>query len=70
MASAGILEWTASLRSELEARGCRHCGGSRKRIAFLTDGLVVPKLLSHLGLPTETPVLAPARAPPEPGLAW
>jgi len=37
----------------------------RELIAFLTDGLVVRKILEHLGLPTEPPRLAPARAPPE-----
>jgi len=42
-----------------------HCGGLRELIAFLTDGLVVRKILEHLGLPTEPPRLAPARAPPE-----
>ena len=49
---------------------CPHCGGTRKLIALLTDGLVVRKILAHLGLSTEAPVLAPARAPPEPELAW
>jgi len=44
---------------------CDHCGGRRRLIAFLTDGLVVRKILAHLGLPTEPPHLAPARAPPE-----
>ena len=44
--------------------------GPGKLIAFLTDGLVVRKILSHLGLPTEPPALAPARAPPERELAW
>jgi len=43
---------------------CPHCGGLRELIAFLTDGLVVRKILEHLGLPTEPPSLAPARAPP------
>ncbi|MFM7295689.1 MAG: ATP-dependent helicase HrpA [Planctomycetota bacterium] len=47
-----------------------HCEGPRKLIALLTDGLVVRKILTHLGLSTEPPALAPARAPPEPELAW
>ncbi|MBK7641772.1 MAG: transposase [Planctomycetes bacterium] len=55
---------------EIDVLICPHCGGPRKLIAFLTDGLVVRKILSHLGLPTEPPALAPARAPPEPELAW
>ncbi|MBK7645263.1 MAG: transposase [Planctomycetes bacterium] len=55
---------------EIDVLVCPHCGGRRKLIAFLTDGLVVRKILAHLGLSTEPPVLAPARAPPEPELAW
>jgi hypothetical protein len=55
---------------EIDVLVCPHCGGRRKLIAFLTDGLVVRKILAHLGLPTEPPALAPARAPPEPELGW
>jgi len=43
---------------------------ARRTGAYLTDGLVVLKILTHLGLSTEPPALAPARAPPEPELAW
>ncbi len=32
--------------------------------AFLTEPTSVKSVLEHLGLPTEPPVLAPARAPP------
>ena len=49
---------------------CPHCGGTRRLIALLTDGLVVHKILAHLGLSTEPPPIAPARAPLEPELAW
>ncbi len=47
-----------------------HCGGARKLIALLTDGLVVRKILAHLGLSTGPPRRAPARASLEPELAW
>ena len=40
---------------------CPHCGGRRKLIALISDGVVVRKILDHLGLPTEPPRLAPAR---------
>jgi hypothetical protein len=46
-----------------------HCGGPRRLIAFLTDGLVVRRIQSHLSLPTEPPALTPAQAPPDPELA-
>ncbi len=49
---------------------CPHCAGTRKLIALLTDGLVVRKILAHLGLSTEPPPRAPARAPPEHEFAW
>ena len=54
----------------IDALTCPWCGGPRKLIALLTDGLVVRKILEHLNLPTEPLPLAPARAPPEPVFAW
>ena len=50
---------------ELDVLTCDHCAGRRKLIAFLADGQVVRKILAHLGLATEPPQLAPARARPE-----
>ena len=50
---------------EIDALTCPYCGAKRKLIALLTDGQVVRKILAHLGLATEAPRLAPARAPPE-----
>ena len=44
---------------------CPHCGGRRVLIAFITDAPVVHRILSHIGLPTEQPAVAPARAPPQ-----
>jgi hypothetical protein len=49
---------------------CPHCGGERKLIALITERAVVRKILDHLGLPTAPPALAPARAPPQPELAF
>jgi hypothetical protein len=40
---------------------CPHCGTRRKLIAWITDGVVVRKILDHLGLPSEPPILARAR---------
>jgi hypothetical protein len=44
---------------------CPHCGGGRLLIAFITDDAAVHKILSHVGLPTEPPPVAAARAPPQ-----
>jgi hypothetical protein len=66
------LTW-AELRKRvfaIDVLTCPHCGGPRELIALIHDGLVVRKILTHLGLPTEPPPLAPARAPPEPDFAW
>ena len=49
---------------------CPYCSGPRTLLALLTDGPLVRKILAHLALATEPPVLAPVRAPPEPALAW
>ena len=37
----------------------------REVIAMISDPFVVRKILSHLGLPTEPPRVAPARPPPQ-----
>ncbi len=50
---------------EIDALSCPYCGGKRELIALLTDGAVVRRILAHLGLDTQAPRLAPARAPPE-----
>ena len=44
---------------------CPHCGGRRGLIAFITDPLVVLRILDHVGLPTVAPDIAAARAPPQ-----
>ena len=48
---------------DMDVLVCEHCGGKREVIAFLTETRVVH--LAHLGLPTESPPIAPARPPPE-----
>jgi hypothetical protein len=43
---------------------CPHCGGDMRLIAFITDAPNVRAILAHLGEPTSTPRIAPARGPP------
>jgi hypothetical protein len=50
---------------EIDVLTCPWCGGRRKLIALITAGSVVRRILEHLGLPTNAPVPAPARSPPE-----
>ena len=44
---------------------CPRCHGTMQTIQVVENPLVIEKILLHLGLPTELPHLAPARAPPE-----
>jgi hypothetical protein len=44
---------------------CSRCPGQRRVIAFITDPEVITAILDHLGLPSQPPPLAPARAPPQ-----
>jgi hypothetical protein len=46
---------------------CHRCGGRRKVLSFILDTDVIIKILTHLGLPTEPPLVHPARASPEAG---
>jgi hypothetical protein len=55
---------------EFDVLVCPYCEGQRKLIAFLTDGSVVRKILLHLGLDSEPPHQAPARALEEGAFAW
>jgi hypothetical protein len=49
---------------------CPKCGGQRVLVAFIQDPPVIDKILSHLGLPTKPPQLAPARSPPQQEMDW
>ena len=44
---------------------CPACSGRMRVIALITDTGSAATILRHLGLPTEVPKVAPARAPPE-----
>ena len=43
---------------------CPRCGGKMELLACILDTTTVRRILAHLGLPTELPHLAPARASP------
>jgi len=42
---------------------CPRCAGPLTVLAYLTEAAVVDKILTHLGLPTRPPPIAPARSP-------
>ena len=44
---------------------CPHCQGRMNRIQLVEDPVVIRRVLTHLGLPTSLPPVAPARDPPQ-----
>ncbi len=44
---------------------CEQCGNELKLIAFITDGVSIRKILSHLGEAIEPPIIRQARGPPD-----
>ncbi len=63
--SRQVLPWSALLRRvfALDVLVCAVCGGEMRVMAYISEQNVVEKILTHLGLPTEPPPLAPARMP-------
>jgi len=55
--------WADLLRRvfALQALACPRCEGPMTVLAYITERQVLEKILSHLGLPTSAPPLAPAR---------
>ena len=43
---------------------CPRCGQAMRLIALIEQAGVIRRILRHLGLPTDVPEPAPARAPP------
>ena len=60
------VRWAEFLRRVLsvDILTCPHCGGARKRIAMITDGLVGRRILDHLELPSSPPPTPPGWTPP------
>jgi len=60
------LLWAEAMKRGLglDVLACEHCGGRREVLTFLTDPLVITKILDHLGLPSELPPIRAARPPP------
>jgi len=44
---------------------CPRCSSPLRIISFITEAETIHKILTHLGEPTEPPVIAPARGPPQ-----
>ena len=61
------LLWAALLRRVFahDILVCPRCDGPMRLIAVLTEPKEVARMLRHLGLPTDPPTTASARAPPQ-----
>jgi hypothetical protein len=62
------LDWASLLKRVFgeEILVCSRCGHRSMRvIAAIDDPPLVERILAHLGLPTERPVISPARSPPQ-----
>jgi hypothetical protein len=61
------LDWAALLTRVFgpDVTRCPRCPGRVRVIAFVTRPDLVLGILSHLGLPTEPPAIAPPRGPPQ-----
>jgi Putative transposase/Transposase zinc-binding domain len=49
---------------------CPHCGGPRRLLAAVFDPQAIESILRCLSLPTQAPVIAAARPPPQLRLPW
>ena len=61
---------TAVGQAQRQLLTCPRCNGRRRLLAFITDPQAITRILAHLGLPTELPAIAPARAPPRSALPF
>jgi len=65
------LSWAALLARIFSVDACRcKCGGRMKIVAAVTDPASVRRYLEGVGLPSEPPLIAPARASPQLDLAY
>jgi len=49
----------------LDVLRCEVCGAKRRLVSLIMERSVIVKILAHLGLATDPPLISPARAPPQ-----
>jgi hypothetical protein len=68
-ARASAIRWASLLRRVYDVDSLRcpqpACDGRMRVVSAITSPRVIRRILEHLGLPTELPVFAPARDPPQ-----
>ena len=61
----GYIPWQVLMQTlGIDVETCPRCGGKMKVIALVRDPQSIARYLRHLGLPSQEPSMAPARAPP------
>jgi hypothetical protein len=71
--NAKAISWARLLKKtfDLDLTRCEVCKSENiKIIAAILEKHAIEKILTHLGLPTETPKLHPARPPPQSHFDW
>jgi hypothetical protein len=61
------VDWAELLKRtfDFDVFACMRCGGRRRVLAYVKGAGGVRAILEHLGLPTASAHLAPARGPPQ-----
>jgi len=65
--------WARLLRKVfgIDVQSCHACGGSNvKIVAAIMERAVIVKILNHIGITPDIPVVAEARAPPQDSFDW
>ena len=61
------VDWAELLKRtfDFDVFACMRCGGRRRVLAYVKGAAGVRAIVEHLGLPTASAHLAPARGPPQ-----
>ena len=65
--------WARLLRKVfgIDVQSCHACGGNNvKIVAAIMERAVIVKILTHIGITPDIPVVAAARAPPQDSFDW
>ena len=46
----------------LDVLVCEHCNARQEMLKFITDPMVIVRILDHVGLPTPPPEVSPMRS--------
>lgn len=66
------VDWATLMRRtfRFDVTVCPNCHGRMRVLSAITDAAVAKRILDHLGVPSDVPVLAPARDPTYEQMSW